>query len=621
MKGDTTIVSVREPAMPMKAVPAADFAPYSILSFDEIAHRAKLLADKIEGQFEELTNILLEYESYEVVQDETFRTLDILRNLRENKKYFQLRVNEVASFLPRNQPLYAFTCFVIIPSFMAHKVHFRIPHSMRQFFPKLLELLDIRTLFPNIAVSHQGRLDFLTEHSALRVDPSTGESLPVTDAVIFTGTPAHADQLRIIFDNRTLFITNGAGHNPVVISKDADLPAALDAVLTLQLYNQGQDCAAPNTILVHKDIFEVFLGALREKLREVDVGHYRDRTNRVGPISDPRDLVRIEDLLTHNLKWIDPQTPGTVTTRDAILQPTIVNKPLNEGGNFNEIFAPIIYLQKYRGDRELALYFEDPRYAHNAMYVTVYGTSAYVSGLVGKVISGKKIHDAGTILHNTHLHARGIERGTQPYGGYGSGASSLSIHGKIVCKPTLPQRDIYEHVAKPLLEKKQGEKLRAKLHEFRQVKEKNVPKLLRLMNQEIQGQSVVSSAEISYIDVRTIARPKGRRYIRIDDKHTYHLLDKPNVEHAAKLESRDMILLRKLRTLLKRKGSKSLEEFSFALYALPNKSGQTERRNRAAQLRFFQHVYQLLFAKDHGPRLAQFLRETEAEVMLPLLDV
>ena len=112
--------------------------PYSPIDFSEVDKRAKHLADIIESRLEILTNILLSYESYEVIQDEVDRTLDLLKNLKENKKYFCLRVGSVTSFLPRNQPLYSFSCFVLVPSLMASEVHFRIPHSTRYFFEETL---------------------------------------------------------------------------------------------------------------------------------------------------------------------------------------------------------------------------------------------------------------------------------------------------------------------------------------------------------------------------------------------------------------------------------------------------------------------------------------------------
>lgn len=504
------------------------------LDFPALHARARAFADHIEAHFDALADVLLDYESFEVVRDETDRTLDLLRNLDENEPYFRLRVGSVTAFLPRNQPLYALTCFALVPSLMASDVHFRIPHDMRPFFPRLLETLRVRDFFPNVVVSAQERVPFLYDRSALRVDPETEASRPVTDAVIFTGTPHHADKLRRVFDRRTLFIANGSGHNPVVIAADADLARAVDAVLSLQLYNQGQDCANPNAILVHAAVFEPFLGLLRAGLKAVRVGRYRDRACRVGPISDPDDLPRIQTLLVENHRWLDPTTPGLIRTAEALVEPTVICRPLTDGGNFTEVFAPVLFAQRYDADPDLSLYFEHPRYARNAMYVSVYGTSPYVEGLIDRPVDGTVLHDRGSVLHDTHLHAPGQERGTQPYGGRGPAASSLSIDGRTVGQATLPQRDIFEYVAKPLLAAGAADKRRAALRRMTTIQTRDVPKLLGLKSVEEPSRQRGPSGK-SYVDALDIIARDHQRYIEFDAERMFTLLDRPNAEQIAAL--------------------------------------------------------------------------------------
>ncbi len=592
---------------------------YTPIVFDEMQRRAHELADHIETHFEELAHVLLEYESYEVVVDEISRTLDLLRNLEENREYFTLRVGPVAAFLPRNQPLYALSCFVLVPALMASEVHFRIPHSMRHFFPKLLSLLEIQNRFPNVCVSNKQRLEFLRERSALRMNPLTRETLPVTEVVIFTGNSLHADQLRIIFDRRTLFITNGSGHNPVVVGADANLADAVEAVLALQLYNQGQDCAAPNAILVHQERFAEFLRMLRDAFRTVRVGDYRDRKCRVGPISDPKDLVRIQDFLIDHREWLDPTTPGIIRSYDAILEPTIINKPLASGGNYNEIFAPVVFVQKYGSDNDLATYFEDPRYAQNAMYVTLYGSSEYVSSLIDREVNGKILHDARSFLHNTHLHASGQERGTQPYGGNGYGASSISINDHIVPKATLPQRDIYEWIVQPLQQRTDLEQYLAQLKQFTELREKNVEKLLRLKAENKQEDQRIREGT-PYLDLEGIPS-NGHRYARIDDEHLYRVRERPNTELIARMSPMDLEHVRALRALVLQEPAPSQADFKTALYAIPKRPGASKESNAESQLCFFQTVYQLVLGQTTGPRLPQFLLEIDRVKLGELLDV
>ncbi len=583
--------------------------PYSAISFDDCNKLALTLANLIISQRTELVTLLTTYESHEVAEDEISRSLDLLQNLHENKEYFKFRVGQIAAFLPRNQPLYAFSCFVIVPALQASEVHFRIPHPMKGFFPQLMKMLRIEELFPHVKPSPKERMDFLKERTSLYVHKETGETKPITDAVIFTGTPAHADQLRLVFDKRTLFITNGAGHNPIVIAEGADIKEAVQAATTLILYNQGQDCAAPNSILVHKNVYECFLKHLTKTLRNVKIGPYHDHTSQVGPISDSDDLVRIQEILVTHREWIHESTRGVIRTKDSIVEPTIICKPLSEGGNYDESFAPIFFVQRYEEDEDLAQYFENKRYAQHAMYVTLYGESPYTESLVDKKYDGRILHSESTFVKNTHLHAYGIERGVQPYGGFGYGASSISISGKVIAIPTLPQRDIYEWVAEPYISDKN---LLKNQTENLEIRNKHIDKLLKFKTEVLDKKDVPLYAGKTFFDTASLKDVKDRRFIKVEDRYIHHLNQTPHVEFIATLTPIDIADIRKLLELLKEKHQHPLETFTTKLYAVPPKE---------KQLIFFQTLYHLLFSKNSGPKLGHFLWEIDNDSIWHLLDI
>lgn len=60
------------------------------------------------------------------------------------------------------------------------------------------------------------------------------------------------------------------------------------------------------------------------------------------------------------------------------------------------------------------------------------------------------LHKPESILMNTDLHLE--ERGYLPYGGQGGAASCLWINGERIYGSTLPQRDIFNHLIKPVME-------------------------------------------------------------------------------------------------------------------------------------------------------------------------
>lgn len=402
----------------------------------DVEARGHAFAELLEARRDAVVRVLVAYETHAVAVDELARTLDLFRSLHENRAFFERRVGDVAAFLPANQPLYALSCFALVPSLQARRVLVRPPRAMGSFFEALLDVLDVSRRFPNVVPSRLGRAEFVAACAGV-------------DAVVFTGSPAAAAQVRRAFAPDVLVIVNGAGHNPIVVTETADLGGAVASAVRVQLYNQGQDCASPSAILVHRARHDEFLARLREALRAVKAGPYADPEVLVGPITRRDQLNRIQALLVENAGWLDPATEGVIHTRAAIVEPAIVARPLEHGGNFVEQLAPVFFVQRYDGDAALARYFDDPRYARHAMYVTVFGDSPYVRGLLGPRPDGTLLHDEGTLLVDTDLHAPGVERGTKPYGGYGPGASSLSLGGVVSARPTLPQRDLHEQLVVP----------------------------------------------------------------------------------------------------------------------------------------------------------------------------
>jgi lysyl-tRNA synthetase, class I len=418
------------------------------LDFDRISQHGHSFASFVRRNSGDITSVLTKYETHAVAADEIDRALDLFEHLDENRECYSRRVGNILTFLPRNQPLYALSCFSLALSYLATRVYTLFPSAM-QSIAALKDVLRLRDFFPN--VEFPGDRETAIETCAqLKYRDDLQCWRPNVDVVVFTGTPENARKVQRRFDDSVLFIANGAGHNPVVITPGADLEKAVDAVIDLQLYNQGQDCASPSAILVHAGVHEEFVGALLDAMSRVKVGPYADLQNTVGPITKLTDLERIMKLLADNQAWISGGTPGIIHFSTQIVEPTVILKPLSAGGNYQEQLAPIFFVQQYDSDERLASYFERQAYWSNAMYVTVFGHSNYVEGLVAyRTPEGRMIHDETTILRNKHLHEKGVERGVKPYGGYGMGASWLSINGERVAKPTLPQRDIFEQLVRP----------------------------------------------------------------------------------------------------------------------------------------------------------------------------
>lgn len=398
------------------------------INFNKVFLTAQTFAKHLKVNKKEIVKALENFETYNVILDEIDRSIDHLNNLDQNKEYFKKKVNKIVTFLPLNQPLYALVCFGIVPSFMSESTYVRPPEIVQVHFSKLKEVLKLDKFFPNLNVFMGDRPSYykLTQ--------------PAVDVVIFTGNPINGKRVYQQYKPK-LFILNGAGHNPIVVTNTANIQNAVESTLRVTLQNQGQDCAAPNSILVQESVLPKYKTALLKKLKEIEplVGEYKDKKTIVGPNSNPDALLPTLTILDKDKEFCI--YGGDINIRKNMIYPTVFIKPLSLGPALKEYFAPIIMIQPYKDDTDLSTYFENPQYRPNAMYVTVFGESEYIKTLVTK-----GLHTHESIIYNTDLHK--TERGFLPYGGLGLNASKVIIYGKEIAGATLPQRDIYEYLIK-----------------------------------------------------------------------------------------------------------------------------------------------------------------------------
>ncbi|MEA2663168.1 MAG: lysyl-tRNA synthetase, class, partial [Candidatus Eremiobacteraeota bacterium] len=374
------------------------------IRFSEVARTCALFAEHLRERRERIHAALASYASMPAVDDEIARATYLLENLAENRAYFERTVDDVTSFLPRNQLLYATIYMGVVPGLLAQRCHVRPPESAHEAYRRLAEAVDFSRFFPRLEMFLGDRREFVATH------------VPRADVVMFTGTHANGEAVRKQVKRDGLFLFSGAGHNPVVVRADADVAAAADAIARLCYHNQGQDCSAPNAILVDRAVSSALFRALHARTLAVEtamrLGRHAD--NPIAPNTDRAHLattaetfLKLQPYLIHG---------GVIDTKSQIIYPTIFRKPLADGPQLTEFFAPVVMLQEYGSEDELHAYFGHPRYRPNAMYLTVFGRDPHIEEL-GEL----DVHPPETVLHNRDLHEE--EKGTRPYGGYGPEAS------------------------------------------------------------------------------------------------------------------------------------------------------------------------------------------------------
>lgn len=118
----------------------------------------------------------------------------------------------------------------------------------------------------------EGVLNFITGSGSV-----IGQSLienPLLNAITFTGSETVGEGVAKSAAARGIkFQLEMGGKNPVIITKDADLEAAVEGVINGAFRSTGQKCTATSRVIVENPIYDVFVKKLVRETKKITVGN------------------------------------------------------------------------------------------------------------------------------------------------------------------------------------------------------------------------------------------------------------------------------------------------------------------------------------------------------------
>lgn len=142
------------------------------------------------------------------------------------------------------------------------------------------------------------------------------------------------------------------GSDPFIVMPSANLDEAVGQAVKARTQNTGQSCICGKRMIVHSDIYDEFLDAFSEAMRNVNAGDPFDEATDMGPLSsfDQRDTVldqlhrATEAGATLLLGGEKPDTDGAYLTAGILTDIGPENPVASE-----EIFGPVAMLFKADG--------------------------------------------------------------------------------------------------------------------------------------------------------------------------------------------------------------------------------------------------------------------------------
>jgi aminomuconate-semialdehyde/2-hydroxymuconate-6-semialdehyde dehydrogenase len=191
------------------------------------------------------------------------------------------------------------------------------------------------------------------------------------DLVTFTG---ESDTGRAILASsaptlkRVSFELGGKGAN--VVFADADLPAAVDWSLKAIFTNAGQVCLAGSRLYVEHAVYQEFLDRFVAEAEAMRLGDPLDEATDIGPLSSAEHFDKVSSYL-----HLAPEEGAKVLTGgvdDAwFVRPTIlVDVEPSMRVCREEIFGPVVTVQRFETEDEAVILANDTPYGLNAMVFT-----------------------------------------------------------------------------------------------------------------------------------------------------------------------------------------------------------------------------------------------------------
>lgn len=375
--------------------------------------RIEHILNSLKKNEKEILECLQCTETYKTANIELNKSIYCLRNIDKQMEYLlKGNFSDLCVFLPMNQPLYSLVLFVVVPGCMFRRVFCRPPVLLSKIYMGLYRILKLSNY--NIFLEEMSRKDFINQYVSF------------ADAIIYTGKYENAIEVKKCINSKKIFIFQGSGTNPIIISENAQIDNVLiDKVIETQIYNSGQDCMAPSAILISKHKWHEFIQNLVTRVQTLSIGSYCDIHADIAPMIEKASVEDVKHFLDENrdsVIW-----GGEIDFKHNIVYPAIMKFETIYELPFQSSFAPIFCLYCYKDEKEVLDFLGRPECQENKAYVSIFGS---MSSAFGNEI----------VINNDVLDS--VDNGYLEFGGFGIRSGFVSYDSVIIARPILISKEL-----------------------------------------------------------------------------------------------------------------------------------------------------------------------------------
>ena len=235
----------------------------------------------------------------------------------------------------------------------------------------------------------------------------TGEAL-VTDpraAVIsFTGSAAVGHRIARAAAPRKVLLELGS-NTGLIVAGDANLPAAVDAVIRGGFYANGQACISVQRVMLAESIAEAFEDLLLSRLHEVRAGDPREESTRLAEVINTAAAARILSWVKDAVNGGARLLAGGTAEGRSVAATVLADVPPESPVWCEEVFGPVVCLQRVP---DFAAAIDSVNRSRYGLHAAVYTAS------LKNAFAAINALDVGSVVVN---EIPGFRSDIMPYGG------------------------------------------------------------------------------------------------------------------------------------------------------------------------------------------------------------
>jgi 1-pyrroline dehydrogenase len=220
------------------------------------------------------------------------------------------------------------------------------------------------------------------------------------------------------------------GKAPVVVLDDVDPVAVADAIKVAGYWNSGQDCLAACRVIAGPAVYDDLVGALEPAVASLRVGDPAAGEVDMGPVVSARQQARVAGFLDRARQGGAHVIGAGRQSGDGFFAAPVIVTGVAQDAEIvqNEIFGPVVTVQRAADDAQALAWANDVRYG--------LGASVWTRD-VARALRFTRDLDFGAVWVNEH----GLTITEMPHGGRGA-----SGHGSDLSVIALEEMTTVKHV-------------------------------------------------------------------------------------------------------------------------------------------------------------------------------